>query len=189
MINVPVFSPSIEETSALHLWYLIDNVELLYACLSKGIYSWGQLRNYLQAKGKIEGMNEEIIAQLHDKIAILTEYIDLYQQGRPKSINRQILSQSGAVSDTFIDEVNALLEESNHNPEELLEKLKNRGVSRFLTNKINELENYLIENEFIDTRERLTEDEISIQLQAFISNKNVNQEEINQFIKRINEEI
>jgi len=51
------------------------------------------------------------------------------------------------------------------------------------------LENYLIENEFIDTRERLTEDEISIQLQAFISNKNVNQEEINQFIKRINEEV
>ena len=186
-IKVPAFSLSKGGVTELHLWYLIDDVELLHRCLTKGINFWGQLKNFVKAQGEIEGIDEYYFHQLEDKSSVFSKFLELYQRGRPTEINRQILSESGAVSNHFINEIHALLESANNNPEALLEKLKNEEtrVPRFARSKIDDLENYLIENDFIDQREILAEEDILVQLQAFISTKKVKQEEVNQLIKRV----
>lgn len=186
-INVPTFHPNVQAINELHLWYLIENVDYLYACLRNGIDSWGQFQAFIEYDGKIEGMEKDDLEQLNQKVEILEKFTELYQQGRPKAINSIVLSQSGAVTDTFLERINDVLVDSKHNPQELLRRLRDSDTSvlRYTEAKISELENYLIEEGYIDERDVLSEEEILVRLQAGISNMNIEKGEVEKLIERV----
>ncbi|MEX1014325.1 MAG: SMC family ATPase, partial [Candidatus Paceibacterota bacterium] len=169
----------------LHLWYVMDDVELLYNCLEQGLNRWGQLESFWEHGGKIEGLQDETISILKEKIRLLEHYQDLIQQGRPKFIDRSILELSGAISGKFIDDVSQKLNELDGNPESLLDALKNGEISGFRSNKIDELESYFIEKGFIDERERLSVDEIQSRARVFVSKLKISAEEADEFLRRI----
>ena len=54
----------------------------------------------------------------------------LYRQGRPKPIDRNVLEESGAVSNSFIDEVSTLLNEQIGILRSCSMRLKDKGGIR-----------------------------------------------------------
>ncbi|MFW5805614.1 MAG: hypothetical protein ACOCVX_03705 [Bacteroidales bacterium] len=182
-INPPHFDLLQDVISKLHLWYIIEDTELLYCCLKQGIAYWGQLQSYLRYNGHIPGLTDTIKQKLQDKVTIISNFIESYRIGRPKPIDRSVLVDSSAISDTFIDDVDALLKQLNGNPEALINALKAGKVSKFRTKNIEELNHYLEEEGYIDNADPLSNDEIKTRLQALISTMNISFEDGERIIK------
>ncbi|MDD2635699.1 MAG: hypothetical protein PHW82_09400 [Bacteroidales bacterium] len=185
LIHKLSFNVLIQNGSELHLWYLIDNPDLLYACLKKGIKTWGQLESYFKNNGQIQGFNKEKRTCLMNKIEILNQFQIYYRQGRSLPIDRSVLKSSDAISDAFIDRVAEKLGEANHNPKQLLKALRNGEVSRFRADNADDLENYLMTEGYIDDQKRLEIDEIIIRMNALISRFEIKIQEVEDFINRI----
>ncbi|MBA7553742.1 hypothetical protein ES705_46341 [subsurface metagenome] len=185
MLQVRPFNILTEEPEQMHLWYLVEDNELLFNCLKKGIRQWGQLVSFVRNDGKIEGLDEDTMLRFQDKIKLLKRFIELYRKGRPRPVDREILEQSHAVSGNFIEEVNTKLVELVGNPIKLIQALKNREVSGFRDNKTDELEQYLTNEGYIDNHEALVKDEILVQLNALRSNLDVDTSEAESLINRI----
>ena len=183
VLNFPVFDPLMDEPEQLHLWYLLDDPNILYKALSSGIDYWGALKSYMNEGGIIEGLEEHRVRKMKEKADLLERYLQLYRQGRPRPIGRRVLEESGAVSDSFIEAVSKKLQELNGNPASLLQSLKNSEVSGFRTNKIEELEAYLLEYGYLDDRDPLDKDTMTVALQAFISNLDLSREEAERFLE------
>lgn len=184
-INPQPYKLMLNRPSELHLWYVIDDTELLYQCLSQGLNRWGQLESFLEHGGVVEGLQDETISKIKEKIRLLEHYQGLIQQGYPKRIDRYVLERSEAVSGKFIDEVSQKLIDLDGNPVLLLHALRNGEISRFQSGKIDELESYFVELGLIDERERLNTDEIQSRTQAYISNLEIGLKEAEGYLKRV----
>jgi uncharacterized protein YhaN len=184
-IDVDKFNLLQDQPAQLHLWYLFDNKELLYQCLSMGFNRWGSFKSFIDHGGTIEDLNDEVIASLESKVQILKRFQELYRQGRPKPIDRPVLESTSAVSDNFIDEVSEKLKELKGNPTALLTSLRDSEVSGFRSNKIEELESYLIEKGFIDDRDSLDVEEIRTRVQAYVSNLDMASSDADKFLNRL----
>ena len=163
----------------------MNDVNLLYICLKRGIRTWGQLESFTGHNGKLEYLDESVMSHLNKKIKLLERFQELYRRGRPQPIDREVLEQSGAISGNFIDRISDKLVELNGNPKELILALRNGEISRFGQNKIEELEQYLSNEEYIDHLEPLNKEEILVQLNAIISNMDMDILEAEGFINRI----
>ncbi len=184
-INPPDFDLLSDSISKLHLWYLIDDTELLYRCLSQGIAYWGQLQSYLRYNGHIPGLTDTIKQELQDKVTIISNFIEDYRIGRPKPIDRSVLIDSGAITDKFIDKVDELLKSLNGNPEKLIEALKQRKIARLQNKYIDALNQYLEEEGYIDITEPLSNDNIQTHLQALTSNMHISPRDVEILIERL----
>ncbi|MDD4148558.1 MAG: hypothetical protein PHE33_00865, partial [Bacteroidales bacterium] len=182
--NLP-FNSLIQNRSELPLWYLIEDVNLLYACLKRGIKTWGQLESYYSNNGKIQNFDEADYNQLHHKIELLNRFQELYQKGRSRQIDRDVLESSGAVSGAFVDKVVEKLDELNREPKQLIQALRDGYVPGFRKNKADELEQYLIAEAYIDSQEVMELDDIIINMHALISNFKMEIQEAEDFIIRI----
>lgn len=168
----------------LHLSYLIEDNALLYACLQRGIKHYGQLKSFIKYQGLIEGLDDTQLQTIDEKVEILAAYQELYQRGRSKPIDRSVLQSSGAVSDTFIDTVTAKLKEVDYHPARLVQALREREVSGFLNTKINELEAYLLDHNYLNEEEPLTAEEIDIPLRARLSQMRLSEMEADRFLQK-----
>ena len=184
-LQVPSFNLLTDEAEQLHLWYLVEDNDLLCKCFLKGIKFWGQLESFIKYNGKIEELDEETMISIEAKLKFLRRFQELYRRGRSRPIDREILEQAGAVSHNFIEEVAAKLKELDGNPQELIESLKNGDVSGFRSNKTEELEQYLISEGYIDNKEALGKDAILVQLNAFLSNLALDTSETESFINGV----
>lgn len=184
-LNPPVYNLLSDKPEKLHLSYLIENNEVLYACLKRGIQSYGHLESFIKNQGKLEGLTDEMRKSIYDKIALLKSYQNLYQKGRAKPIDRAVLLDSGSVSNTFIDAVDAKLKELENNPKKLIVALREREVSGFLRSKIDELEEYLTDQHYLSNEVELSSDEINLQLHAIISRLEIRVTEADQFLSRL----
>mgnify|MGYP002408208698 CR=1 FL=1 len=184
-MSVQPFNILIQSCSELSIWYLISDVNVLYKCLKKDIKQFGQLDSYYRNNGKISGLDEPLWNNISSKIKLLERYLELYRKGRPKFIDREVLINSNAVSDSFIDVVTHKLETLNGNPKKLIQALKRSEISGFRSNKISDLEEYLYTSGYLDDQEIMDNSEIMIQLNAFISNMGMEVEEAENFIQNI----
>jgi hypothetical protein len=185
ILAVPAFNLLTQENSELHLWYLIEDLELLYSALNRGLKTWGQLESYHKNNGKIEHFDEVIFNQLSDRITVLNRFQELHKVGRSTLIDRGVLQSSGAITSSYIDRVSDKLNEVNNDPKLLLQALRNGEISRFRGDNADELEHYLLTERFIDDNEILGNEDIIIRMQALISNLDLQAEDIERFLKRI----
>ncbi len=185
MLEVPSFNLLTDNVSQLHLWYLIEDNQLLYNCLKNGLNYWGQLDSYLKNGGILDNMEEHHEKVLRDKAKLLHRFQELYRQGRPRPIDRSVVEQSGAVSEKFIEAVSDLLNSLQGNPKKLLRALKDGQVQGFRRNKMEELEQFLLEKGYIDDQPTLNEEDIKIQLKALISNLKIEPGEAERLINRL----
>ncbi|HYW36305.1 MAG TPA: hypothetical protein VE868_12920, partial [Balneolaceae bacterium] len=184
-LNIHPYNLLLDKPSQLHLWYLIDDLKVLHRCLSRQIERWGQLESIIQHSGTIEGLDEEQFNRLKEKVQLLSRFQSLYQRGRPRPIDRSVLEATSAVTENFIDEVSASLQACKGDPEKLLKSLRKGDVSGFRSRKIEELESYLLNKNFISTHSRLNEKEIKEQMQANISNSDISPQEAQKLFNRI----
>ena len=186
-LNPPQYHLLKHAPEKLYISYLIEENELLHACLQRGIQYYGQLKSFVKHQGEIEGLDDATLGVIENKVELLKSYQELYQQGRPKPIDREVLRDSGSVSDTFIDTVDAKLKELDNNPQRLIDALRAREVSGFIRYKIDELEEYLFEHNYLDGNERLTPEELNIQIQAALSKLELTDIEADRFLRRVME--
>ncbi|WP_227357545.1 AAA family ATPase [Haladaptatus salinisoli] len=163
-LGVEPFDPH-QGVGTAHLWYVVEDVELLHQLLELGIERWGPLNNLL------ERGSEEIVVEETDRLEpvrqnaeALDAFVAAWKVGRGKPVERQVLESSGAVSSRFIDEVVALAESVGNDGERVIDALRDGEVNRFQTGKINDLETYFEDCGYIEPSASLDGDQIRIRV-------------------------
>ncbi len=152
-LKVPPVDPY-RGINSIHLWYLIEDVELLDRLLTLQIKTWGQLENLLEL-GSQDVIDEARAKKIKQMASALEEFIECRKRGMNCPVDRVVLESSGAVTESFIDEVSELAAKYNGDPEKIIAGLENSEVSGFRSTKIEELEEYLEEEDYIDRRDPL----------------------------------
>ncbi len=184
-INVPVFDLLTDSTGLLHVWYLTEDTDFIYHCLTKNIHYWGQLERFYESGGNLPVYDEHAFRVMHEKVKLLGRYQQLYLRGRSRPVERSVLADSRAVSDTFMDEVAQKLEDVSGNARALLDALRGKEVAGFRENKIRQLETYFIEKGYIDNEEPLDHSEIHIHLQSFLSQSVLKENDAQRFLELV----
>ena len=185
IIQKQPFNVLIQNTSELPLWYLIEDVDLLYSCLNRGIKNWGQIESYFENAGKVQNLDTAIFKQLNNRVELLKRFQELYRRGRSRPIDRNVLEASGAITPIYIERVSDKLNEFNSDPKQLIQALRAGEISRFRVDYADSLEQYLIAEGYIDDQEVLESTDILIRMQAYISNSEIQIVEAEDFINRI----
>jgi len=189
LLSFQAFNMLTQNSSELPLWYLIEDVDLLYAALDRGIKSWGQLESYFKNNGKIQNFDERKFDQFSRRIEVLNRFQELHRIGRSFPIDRTVLQNSGAITTSFIEKVSEKLNELNGDPKKLLNALRNSEIPRFRADSADELEQYLLNEGFIDDKEIMNSEDILIRMQALISNTEsdhqMESEDIERMLNRI----
>lgn len=163
-LDVEPFNPY-QGAGAAHLWYVVEDVDVLHDLLELGIERWGQLQNLLErGRDGFVPADADAIDVIRQNAAALEEFTQAWQIGRGDPVDRSVLKESGAVSNTFIDRVTELAEDLNGDAEALVDALYAGEVDRFRHNKAEELEKYLRANGYIVSRDPLADDEIRIRM-------------------------
>jgi hypothetical protein len=156
-LDVPTFDPRQGAASA-SLWYMTDDPEVLYRLQIAGIERWGHLKSLLEV-GAVDGLLPETFQeQVRRHGTALEAFVEPYTIGRGKAVDRDVLEASGAVSDIFIDEVSALADRVDGDPDALLDGLPD--ISHFRQDKIDELRDYLRDEGYLDPRPKRPDDQI-----------------------------
>jgi len=155
-LDVPAWHPR-EPVGRLHLWYVVERTELLRECLDAGLRRWGQLRHLGETGGLgAIDMDAPDFETVRARARAAANYRETWLVGRGKPVDRTALEESGAVTETFIDEVDELCERLDGEAEALLDALEAGEVSGFRTQKRRELrahlrrEGHLAETEPLD---------------------------------------
>ena len=146
----------------LHLWYLIEDLELLYDCIQIRVMTWGSLQQVMKYNvAGVPFINEGQFSTLQSRAAAVTTAVSLWSVGRAALITREDLQESGAVSNTFMERIWEVAARVEYCGASLIKEL--RGDSRpkqWSDSKTEKLEDYLCRIEKIDTAARKTPDEI-----------------------------
>ncbi|MFB6262849.1 MAG: ATP-binding protein [Bradymonadaceae bacterium] len=165
-LDVPEWSPH-EPVGQLHLWHVVEDVESLYALLDAGLERWGQL-DALAARGGggAVGLDEEELDRIRARARAVDAYREAALVGRNEPITVDVVRQSDAISENFLDRdgdqtgVDDLLEreEVDGDPEAVLSRLDE--VQYLHEEAENAFERELVDAGYVDRRDRLTPDEI-----------------------------
>ncbi|NBC64050.1 MAG: hypothetical protein GVY07_00125, partial [Bacteroidetes bacterium] len=185
VLEVPPLANVFNPVDQLHIWYLLDDPDLLYKMMKQGIENWGMLKSYFNEEGVIKGLDENARNKIEQRAKIIKRYLELLRHGQNKPIDRQILEESDAVSENRLDEVSELLSKKNGDPEKLIQGLYDSEVKRYFNSKTKELEDYFIANGYIQQNEPFSRDEVKTKMRAFISTKDITKEQAQIFLDRI----
>jgi hypothetical protein len=146
---------------SLHLWYLIEDVRKLHALLEAGYERWGQLQGLIRdGDASFVGLDGESLDRLELRAAAVRAWRQAWLIGRGQPVDQSVLESSGAVSDKFIESVAALGEEVSFEGKEIISALRDGAVSGFFSSKMDELEEWLIDNGYVDPSDPLAAGEI-----------------------------
>ncbi len=156
LLGVPAIDPH-RDAGEIHLFHLLrDDLNVLHRLMSEyRMATLGQAQSLLE-----QGVNESdawrgrLLGRCHGA----RNWVHAWRRGRERKIGRSELEASGAISDTFMEPVSALLASSpaSGSPGHLLERLRAREFSGFRGKKADELEAWLQENGYLDEREPLS---------------------------------
>ena len=159
-MDVPALDPR-GESGNVHLWYLIEDLPTLYRLLRNGVNKWGQLES-LVSQGQAEGIDRDsrVFQEAEAASRVLTEATREWRIGRGNPVDRAVLEDSGAVSDSFLDRVSQLATEISDDAGRLIAALDSGQVKGFRTKSLVALRQYLLDEGYLDDREPLAAEEI-----------------------------
>lgn len=166
---VPALDPE-RGVGAVHLWYLIEDVDALYRALRLGVERWGALRALVEGRGSaLLDPDGAVYARAEAAARALERAFDLARIGRGRKVDRAVLADSRAVSDTFLDRVAELCEECGGDARGLVAALARGEVRRFRADALEKLRDYLEEHGYLDEREPLTSKELRLRTLAAVA--------------------
>jgi hypothetical protein len=152
-LGVPGIDPR-RAVGEVHVWHLVEEVTVLHGLLARGIERWGELETLLRDGGG-EVVGGSVRARIEARARCCRVLIEGWSTGRGRPIDRQVIQESGAVSERFLDEVCDLAASLAGSADALLEALEEGRVSGFRSQKTAELAVYLAETGHRDEREVL----------------------------------
>jgi energy-coupling factor transporter ATP-binding protein EcfA2 len=167
-LRVPPFDPWADGVGGVHLWYLVDDMDALHQLLTMGITRWGQLDALAAAGGPdaLPGGMRGVVDRARHTAALCDRFRLLWRQGRGRPVDRAVLAESGAISDTFMDRVAELCDELGGHGDALVETLQQGGIPRFRSAQADELRAFLLERGHIAETEPLEPEQLRIILAA-----------------------
>lgn len=160
LLDVRTWHPR-DHTGALHLWHLIEDPAVLVTSARAGIESWGQLQTLARnGASRAVDASDALLERCEALAEAVAAWSEAWAIGRGRPVDRAALEASGAVSDNFIDEVTETCEAVGGNAEELIAALRRGEVNRFRSNKTDELEEYFINEGYLDPQDPLSDDEL-----------------------------
>ena len=154
LLRVPPIDPR-RPVESLHLFHLLrDDLNLLHHLIDRWrILSLGQLEGLLASNAHANALPDEGIRnRLAQRCGAFRVWVELWRQGRGKPVDRRALEQSGAVSRTFINATAELVDELNGDGRALVNALRDGKLKGFRSGKTDDLEAWLIEQQFLDER-------------------------------------
>ena len=171
---------------SIHLFHLLrDDPALLHTLMDTWrIGSLGQLEVLLASDAARTALpGEDLQCRLRRRCRVVRAWVELWRQGRGRSVDRGVLEQCSAISATFIDRVADLAVHVRGDAEALLQALREGKVDRFRTRKIDELEQWLAEGGHTDDQERLTgEDRRRLTLQRATPETAADADDVNRVV-------
>ena len=169
-LGVPAFAPSLGYSRQHFLYVLPDDLDLLHDFLLNGIETAGQWKT-VSGTTLAERLGSRSITscQIDWQVSLLEVFCQLWNQGRGRALNRDVLAYSGAVSDRYLDDVVAVAGELEDDPRKLLEALLARKDPRlrgFRQNSVDDLKGYLHDNGYLDDRPVLGENDLRLRVLA-----------------------
>lgn len=151
-LRITFFDPWDEASIRLHLWHVIDDVQLLYKMLRKQVTSWWQLQQLPEADR--EKLFPGSAGAIH-KAEAVAKAIEIasraWRVGRCQPVTRQVLFNSRVVSERYFEDVAKLAEQLEGDAERIIEGLNNRLISGWRRAKTNELRSYFSAHGFLVT--------------------------------------
>ncbi len=158
--RVDYFAP----VGKLHLWYLLDDPEPLHAILAGlKVERWGPLAALLEV-GRGDLLPLGLAASLEHLASAAGHPLKLLQVGRGRPVDRAALIASGAVSDRFLDEVDALCRDVSGDAGRIIEGLSDKAVPGFRVNNLEALTVFFEEEGYLDRREPVTRGRLRVEI-------------------------
>lgn len=156
-LDVPTFDPR-QGAASSPLWYVTEDPEILYRLYTAGIERWGHLQSLLEVGAIDSLLSETSREQVRRHGAALEAFVEAYTVGRGKAVDRDVLEAIGAVSDNFIEEVSAVADQVDGDPDALLERVPD--IHRFGSRKTEKLRKCLRDEGYLDPRPKRPDDQI-----------------------------
>lgn len=171
ILEVPPIDPD-GDVGGTHLWHLIDEPEALHRILRLRVETWGALRSLVE-NGARDVLGGDVLA--YDRAAALARALETALEaariGRGMPVDRAVLQDSGAVTDTFIDRVDDLCQACGGDASMLIEALMEGRVARFRTDARESLREYLEEHGYLDPRPPLDADTLRARTLATVADE------------------
>jgi exonuclease SbcC len=149
------------------VYYLLrDDLPLLFEILQARLSTVGQCRNLLAGESKLARQIEARTptgASLAKRIDLFENFCLAWREGRGKPVGRIEIEASDAISDKWIESVVEIAGELGGDAQRLIEWLGDRRderLSGFRANATAKLEQFLIDEGFIDRRPVLDEEQL-----------------------------
>lgn len=137
-IPVPPPSPRTRPKQLHPAWALNDS-RLLHSLLEANLDTLGKA---LTAGRRV--LDDRDYLAMERGAEVTEAVLSAFSRGRPVPLNRRVLEGSPVRRSGKFEQIFSLSEELDHNPERLLEALREKRVSRLQTQLIDQLEEYLI---------------------------------------------
>ena len=169
-LGVPQFVPALGYARQ-HFFYLLpDDLALLHALLTNGIEQAGQWKT---VSGTLLAERLEARSQtskeLGSRVSLLEVFCEAWNQGRGRAVDRDVLVQSCALSERYLDAVVALADDLGGDADKLLAALLARKDPRlrgFRQSSADALEEYLRDDGYLDDRPVLDENDLRLRTLA-----------------------
>ena len=147
---------------------LPDDLELLRNFLVNSIEQAGQWKT-VSGTPLAERLGSRSITshEIDLRVSLLELFCEVWNQGRGRAVDRDVLVQSGAVSERYLDDVVDITGELDGDPEKLLAALLAREDPRlrgFRQSSADALEGYLRDNDYLDDRPVLGESDLRLRV-------------------------
>jgi hypothetical protein len=153
----------------VHLWYLVEDTEALHRLLVLlKVERWGQLREVVE-HGAGDLIDPALFARIRARARALEIALELARIGRGRTVDRTVISNSGAVSSRFLDDVCALCAACGGNARALLDALERGEVKQFRGRSREALQEFMEENGYLDPRAPLEVAVLRAQVLAAVS--------------------
>ncbi len=158
VIDVPPWTPR-EPVEALHLWYLIEDVDRLRETLDRGLSTWGPW-SYLWNRGAGTGaaglaVSDPEARRIEAQASAVEAWRRAWHIGRGRPVDRAALEATDAVSNRFLEDVTELAEAHRGNADAVLASLREGAVQYFRSDKVEALRTFFRENDYLDPRDPL----------------------------------
>lgn len=151
-IGVPAADPW-QDPGAVHVFHVLRNdLDLTWRLLDLGVQRVGQLEGLLASPAADHLLQDAHVHRLTARVQAARAWLQAWREGRGRPVDRAALEASGAVTEAFLDRVDALAQALDGDAARLLNALREGRVSGFRSDKREELAGYLEQEGFVDPR-------------------------------------
>lgn len=134
------------EAGSMHVFHILhDRLDLCARLMKMDLARLGDLESFLDSGQAQAMLDEDACDLLRHRLKAARMILVDWQKRRDRPVDEAVLHDTGLVSDNFMTRVAALARQVNGHPRKLIEALKAGEVSRFRTDTIEQLEQWLIE--------------------------------------------